>query len=409
MELFKNANYDFLGKKWPFIILSAILIIAGTVSLIAKGGPRYGIDFRGGAHVYLKFAEKPPVEKIRSVLAAKLPGGTPEVQEVTGENEVIVGTELRDERELEQARRTILDALAANFGAGESGKLDLNNASVQAIADRLRGPLMQKGISLDEQQLQAAASAITRFRDTPPRSGLIRSFDQLTGLPGVTPQILETLKQEATLAQYSVRNVEIVGPKVGGEMRRQAMYVVLAALAGMLIYIAFRFEWIYGVAAVLAVFHDVIVTVGIFSVLDKEISLTVVASLLTLVGFSMNDTIVVFDRIRENLKLNKRMPYEQLVNMSINQTLSRTILTSGLTFLTALSLWLFGGPVLNGFSLALVIGIIVGSYSSIYFASPVLIFWHEWREKRKKRRPAAPAAPAGGGAVKPRTPVRAAK
>jgi preprotein translocase subunit SecF len=407
MELFRNANFDFLGKKWPFIIVSLVLLAAGVASLAMKGGPRYGIDFRGGALVYLKFAEKPPVEKLRAALAARLPGGAPEVQEVTGTNEVIVGTELREERELEQARRVIIETLAATFGHGESGKLDVNNAGTQAIADRLRGPLAQNGVNLNEQQLQDLASAITGFRNNPPQSGLLRSFDQLAGVPGVNAQVIQTLKQQMSLSPYSIRSVEIVGPKMGAELRRQAIYVVLAALAGMLVYIAFRFEWIYGIAAVLAVFHDTVITIGLFSILNKEISLTVVAALLTLVGYSMNDTIVVFDRIRENLKLNRRTPYVELVNASINQTMSRTILTSGLTFLTAASLWLFGGPVLNGFSLALVIGIIIGTYSSIFIASPIVIFWHNWREERK--RPGGGSTPSAPGGTVRRTTAKAVK
>jgi preprotein translocase subunit SecF len=161
----------------------------------------------------------------------------------------------------------------------------------------------------------------------------------------------------------------------------------------MLVYIAFRFEWIYGVAAVLAVVHDTIITIGLFSLLNMEISLTVVAALLTLVGYSMNDTIVVFDRIRENLKIMRREKLDKLINISVNQTLSRTILTSGLTFLTALSLFLFGGPVLKGFSLALVIGILIGTYSSIFIASPILVFWQDFVEKKKGLAPAMAAGP----------------
>jgi preprotein translocase subunit SecF len=160
----------------------------------------------------------------------------------------------------------------------------------------------------------------------------------------------------------------------------------------MLVYIAFRFEWIYGVAAVIAVFHDTIITIGLFSLLNKQIDLTVIAALLTLVGYSMNDTIVTFDRIRENLRMQVRGTFREIVNRSINQTLSRTILTSGLTFLTALSLYLFGGQVLSGFSFALVIGIIVGTYSSIFIASPILVFWHDLSEGRKRARPGPPVA-----------------
>lgn len=402
MELFKNTNFDFLGKKWPFIIASVVLTAAGIVSLIAKGGPQYGIDFKGGTLVYVKFADRPPMENLRRALASQFPGSTPEVQEMTGTNEVIIGTDLREEKELAEARERIVRTLAGTFGEATGGKLDINNASQQAIVDKLRDPLARNGVSSSDQQLQDIAAAIKNFRDTAPRSGLIRSLDDLAGTPGVTSQVIATLKQEAYAAPYSIRQVETVGPKIGAELRTQAMYVILSALGGMLIYIALRFEWIYGVAAVLAVFHDTIITVGLFSIFNKEITLTVVAALLTLVGYSMNDTIVVFDRIRENLKLNKRMSIEDLINASVNQTLSRTILTSGLTFLTCLSLWLFGGPVLNGFSFALVMGIIVGTYSSIFIASPILVFWHNFMEKR--RRPSA-APPSAGR----RTPAKAMK
>jgi preprotein translocase subunit SecF len=182
----------------------------------------------------------------------------------------------------------------------------------------------------------------------------------------------------------------VIGPKIGAEMRNKAVLAVLYALGGMLVYLAFRFEFVYGLAAVIAVFHDVIITLGFFSLTDKEISLNVIAALLTLVGYSMNDTIVVFDRIRETLKLSRRELTPAIVNDSINQTLSRTVLTSGLTFISALALWLFGGPVLNGFAFALVVGVIVGTYSSIFIASPILIFWHERFQKGK--RAAAPAA-----------------
>jgi preprotein translocase subunit SecF len=211
-------------------------------------------------------------------------------------------------------------------------------------------------------------------------------------VPGVTAEVLQVVKQECYSGVFTIRNVEIVGPRIGADLRHQAMLVVLYALGAMLIYIAFRFEWIYGVAAVIAVFHDTIITIGLFSIFNKPIDLTVLAALLTLVGYSMNDTIVVFDRIRENLKLQRRGSFRDLVNLSINQTLSRTVLTSGLTLLTALSLYLFGGQVLNGFSFALVVGIIVGTYSSIFIASPILIFWKDFADQRKKARGTASAS-----------------
>ena len=178
--------------------------------------------------------------------------------------------------------------------------------------------------------------------------------------------------------------VDVVGPTVGHQLERQASLAVLWSMLGMLVYLWFRFQLIYGVAAVVACFHDTLITVGAFALTGREISLTVIAAILTLVGYSMNDTIVVFDRIRENLRMSRREPLPDLVNRSINQTLSRTVLTSGLTFLTVLSLFIFGGEVLNGFSFALVIGILIGTYSSIAVAAPMLVAWQEFRAGKGK-------------------------
>jgi preprotein translocase subunit SecF len=176
-----------------------------------------------------------------------------------------------------------------------------------------------------------------------------------------------------------IRSVEIVGPQVGASLRNQALLATLYSLAGMLVYLWFRFELIYGVAAVVAVFHDTLITVGFFSLFNYEISLTVIAAILTLIGYSMNDTIVVFDRIRENLATSRRESLADVVNRSINQTLSRTVLTSGLTFLTVLSLFFFGGEVLHPFSFALVVGILIGTYSSIAVAAPMLVAYQQSR------------------------------
>lgn len=183
---------------------------------------------------------------------------------------------------------------------------------------------------------------------------------------------------------FTVRNVQVVGPTVGKQLEKQAALATIYSMIGMLIYLWFRFQLIYGVAAVVACFHDTLITVGAFALTNQEISLTVIAAILTLVGYSMNDTIVVFDRIRENLRLSRREPLTGLVNRSINQTLSRTVLTSGLTFVTVLSLYVFGGEVLKGFSFALVVGILIGTYSSIAVAAPMLVSWQEWRAKKGK-------------------------
>jgi preprotein translocase subunit SecF len=255
---------------------------------------------------------------------------------------------------------------------------------------------------MSDLQLQTLASNIMDYRKQ--HSGLIKNLDELGSVPGVTPQVLNVIKQVTYPDSVAVVGTEVVGPKIGAELQRKAVLAVLYALGGMLVYIAFRFEWIYGAAAVIAVFHDTLITIGLFSLFNKEITLTVVAALLTLVGYSMNDTIVTFDRIRENLKILRREELEPLINKSVNQTLSRTVLTSGLTLLTALALFLFGGQVLNGFAFALVCGIIVGTYSSVFVASPILIFWHNFLEGRKRGARSAVAAPR-----KPNTPVAEAK
>jgi preprotein translocase subunit SecF len=415
MEIFKQTNFDFLGKKWPFIALSLVLTAAGLLSLALKGGPKYGIDFTGGALMDINFIKRPPAEAIRSALHKKIPGEI-EVQEVNNSQgvgnsqEVLITTGVHEET-LQNVRTDIISALNSAFNANAGGKLDINLAGQTELGDRLRDPLARANVSLSDDQLQALAKRIVDYRAA--HSGLIRSIDELSAVPGVTPQILNVLKQECFVGNFAIRSNEVVGPKIGADLRQQAINVVLIALAAMLVYIAFRFEWIYGVAAVIAVFHDTIITIGLFSIFNKPIDLTVIAALLTLVGYSMNDTIVTFDRIRENLKLQMRGSFAYIVNLSINQTLSRTVLTSGLTFLTAISLFLFGGQVLNGFSFALVVGIIIGTYSSIFIASPILVFWQDLAERRRRGTRAAVVESrprtAAATSVKGAKPVKTAK
>ena len=414
MELFKQTNFDFLGKKWPFIIASLVLTAVGLVSLVAKGGPRYGIEFKGGMLMTVKFQSAPPVEKVRSVLSAAL-ANPPSVETFeSGSNEIQIGTEGADDITLAKNRQLVLDTLAQSFGQPGNGKLDLNNSSTGQLAERLRDPLQRAGASLSDPQVNDLAAGIVGWRNQ--HGGLLSSLSELGAVPGMNGQVQGVLAQETYLAPYTAaRDIEIVGPKVGAELRSQAINATLLALAGMLAYIWFRFEWIYGVAAVIAVFHDTIITVGLFSLLDKEISLTVIAALLTLVGYSMNDTIVIFDRIRENLHLNRRERLTDVINRSVNQTLSRTVMTSGLTFLTVIALFLFGGPVLHGFSLALVLGILVGTYSSVFVASPIVVFWQNVVDGRRKTSSAVASMAASAPKVvstKPvtvKSPVKAAK
>lgn len=381
MEFFREPKIDWMGKKWYFIVLSLILLGAGMSAVAVHRGLLYGIDFRGGTLVYVKFTKQPDLDGIRAELRRQnLGNATLQRFGAAGDNEVIIGVDLQETSTagaLDSGKRAIVTALGALYGAGPSGKVDFNNASPQMVSEHLIAAdplrLASKGSEEAMTAYRQLAEAIVNFRNSPPRSGLIADFQQLGTVQGVTPAVVETLAKDFYLSSYAVRNTEIVGPKVGADLRRQALYVTLAGLGAMLVYIWFRFELIYGVAAVIAVFHDVLVTIGIFSLLKEEISLTVIAALLTLVGYSMNDTIVIFDRVRENVHLSKRENFVDLVNRSINQTLSRTILTSGLTFLAVLSLYLFGGEVIRGFALALVVGIIVGTYSTIAIASPILV------------------------------------
>ncbi len=308
MELFRNANIDWLGKKWYFLGFSLIFSVAGVLSMLFWHGIPKGVDFKGGTLVYVKFDATPNEDHIRSAM---------------------------DSAGIHGARITrIGDAFGKSnneevIGLPESATPDANH---------------------DAGRAEVLAALGSNYRD----SG------------------------------FTVQQVEIVGPTAGKQLQHQAWWATGYSLLGMLIYLWFRFELIYGVAAVAAVFHDTLITVGAFSLINQEITLTVIAAILTLIGYSMNDTIVVFDRIRENLASSRRESLSDVVNRSINQTLSRTVIASGLTFLTVLSLYVFGGEVLHGFSFALVVGILIGTYSSIAVAAPMLVAYQDWRLKQGK-------------------------
>lgn len=400
MEFFRNPNVNWVGKKWYFIGISFLLSSLGIVSLLAKGGPRYGIDFKGGTMVDLKFREAPPLDRIRAALASHgLGNSTLQRSGPESNHEILIGLDLEATREedLDAGKQAIVQALQEEFGGGE--KINWNETGAAGIAEQLQDSETLRGMS--EEQLRQLAQRMVAYRDAPPRGGLIGSFEELRQVEGVTPEVIQALEEKFSLPGFVVRNVEIVGPKVGATLRRQALNATLLGMASMMVYIAFRFEWIYGVAAVLALLHDIIITLGFLSITNQEFTLTVVAALLTLVGYSVNDTIVVFDRIRENIKLLRREPIGEIVNRSINQTLSRTVLTSGLTFLTVLSLFLFGGEVLRGFSFALVVGILVGTYSSIAIASPLVVSWQQYTHQ-ERRGGAAIAAEREGKAKRPK-------
>jgi preprotein translocase subunit SecF len=380
-----------MGKAKYFVTCSLLLLIVGWISIYRNGGLRYGIDFRGGTLVYVRFASAPPINQIRKGLQdAGLANSTiqqiSDIANASSNNDVVIGLDLRGQGDesIDAGKQAILGVLQKTFGV-QGAKPDFNSETPSALATFLtqKDPL-SLGSSAGDRYNQLARQ-ITDVRDKD-HGGILTNFDDLKSVPSANATLLGELRDSFSLGTFAIRDVEVVGPKVGAQLRRQAIFATLYALAGMLIYIAIRFEWVYGAAAVIAVFHDVLITLGLFSLFRFEISLTVIAALLTLVGYSMNDTIVIFDRVRENLRLMRREPLEAIVNKSINQTLSRTILTSGLTFLTVLVLFLMGGEVLRSFSFAMVVGVVIGTYSSFGIAAPIVVVWSKFRGQRSVAR-----------------------
>ncbi len=396
MDIVRDSKIDWLSYKWVFIGLSIVLLTAGGFSLASRG-LNLGVDFSGGTLVYVKFADAPQLDQIRSVLD----GSTLKAEGVTRfdepeKNEVqirLARVETEEAQDLTEQNRLLLEVLRSEFDQDrDASKADLNNASTVALSQRLQeldpDNLRAESDSVEFQQhYEALARRVIELRND--QGGIFSGFEAVR--QSDLPETLKTaLESSFYLGSFNLISVESVGPKVGQELRQRARDAIMLSLVGMLLYIAYRFRTIHGfaagVAAIIALFHDVFITLGFFSIFYKEISLTVVAAVLTLVGYSINDTIVVFDRVRENLRLMRRQDLATVINTSINQTLNRTILTSGMTFLAAFSLYLFGGPVLNGFSFALVVGIIVGTYSSIAIASPIVLWWQNVLDARKARR-----------------------
>ncbi|HZS06640.1 MAG TPA: protein translocase subunit SecF [Blastocatellia bacterium] len=427
IEIFKHANYDFLGKKWLFIGLSWLLILAGAVSVAwrALDGNdnthpfNLGVDFSGGTIVNVKFREKPDLGRLRAAIEQQgIEGPKITLQPVGDEigqapkNEVLVrlpnlvnvqrregqsetSAQSTDSADIgKQKIRAALDTLTGS--AVTQGKTDLNAVGRDSLKEALLtfDPLgLRAGGATQsaETRYGEIANRIIDYREKD-RGGLIGSVDEVKNLSGIEPQLGDALSKNFYTSAAAIRGAGAVSPQIGAELRNRAIYVTFAACIGMLLFIAFRFKsWGFGIGAVIAVFHDVLITLGIFSITQLEIDLTVIAALLTLVGYSMNDTIVIFDRIREMMRTRRREGLEKLSNDAINQTLSRTIITSGLTFLTVVALVLFGGAVLKSFSWCLFIGIIIGTYSSIYIASPFMLWW-EGRKGSKVVPAEAPAA-----------------
>jgi preprotein translocase subunit SecF len=398
VEILKNVKIDWLGKKWFFFLTSWALLLLGVVAYFVRGGFALGIDFTGGTIIYLKFDSAPDLEKIRNSLKPESVGTTTiQRYDDPSKNTVIVRmqTVFGTEADADTGQAAVQKLLRQAFDPRDASdsRIDFNNVGLDPVVKHLQNtdPDGWKGQNKTSQELDAhyrgMGEALLRYRNVD-KEGLVGSLDELKNAQGISVAAVESLKKGFYAGRFAVKGVESVGAIVGSDLRRRATLAVGLSFLGMLVYIGFRFRPIYGVAAIVALFHDVSITLGLFALTQKEISLNVVAALLTLVGYSVNDTIVIFDRVRENLRLMRKETLTQIINISLNQTLSRTILTSGMTFLAVVSLLMFGGEVLNGFSFALTIGIIIGSYSTIGIAGPIVEWWYKSREEKPKHRTA---------------------
>jgi len=410
VELFKQISIDWLGKKWWFFGFSWVLIMLGIFGYIKHSegfkhsGLTYGIDFTGGTLANLKFVGKPDLDLLRRALATNSP--TPPIIQSYGqaaENEVQarLQTEFRTAQtkesgqEGESGRSQLLALLRKTYDPVhvDSKQIDLNNVHIAALAQYLLETDFDnlKNQSKTSQEFvayyQKQAQSMLAYRDGICK-GIIQSLDDLKKAPAVSDAVIAGLKKDCYAGPFALKGMDSISGLVGSDLRRRAEWAVGLSFLGMLIYIWFRFKMIYGVAAIVALFHDLAVTLGLFALTRKEISLTVIAALLTLVGYSMNDTIVVFDRVRENLRIMRKEALIKILNISINQTFARTIMSSLTTFVSVLALFVFGGEVLNGFSFTLTIGILIGTYSSIGIASPIVEWWYRVSEKQSKRKAA---------------------
>lgn len=401
MRLLKNPNIDFLARKNLFLGLSLLVSLVGAVYLVVRGGPNWGIDFTGGAQIIYQFAQKPDEDAIRKIVeAANVPVSSVQRYDRPDRNQVLLRVPLqaKEGRDVSGEMTAALARAMAPAGEGAPARFDLNLNGVETLRAKL--------VEADPERLRERPNAdpatayakiaeeIIRARS---KAGLFASVDAAAATEGLSPAVSQWLKANAVTAPFTLLSGENVGPQVGRDLRRRGSIAVVLSWAAMLGYIAFRFKsWSFGAGAVVALIHDTWVTLTICAFFDVEISLTVVAAFLTLIGYSVNDTVVIFDRVRENLSKKRKEPLAELFNRSVNETLARTFLTSGLTFLSVLSLFVFGGEALRGFSFVMVIGIIVGTYSTIFIAAPVVIWWEGLRSRRASAAPAGAATPPAG-------------
>ncbi|RJO68635.1 MAG: protein translocase subunit SecF [Myxococcales bacterium] len=369
-----DINLPFVPNAKMFFGISAVVVVASWVVILIFGF-NYGIDFAGGTEIQAKFNEEVDVGRIRSAVNG-LTGISSEVQRfgAASENEFLIKlaniTYVTTEREVK-----IQAGLQAAFG--DKGFRRFHHAS--AGGDKVEFTLDTSEDMEKVKKIFADADSATNEITVTGSEG---RFIYRAVLEGLGPHISQALEKEFGPNSFEILRLDSVGPKVGAELQEQGLLALFYSMLGILIYVAFRFDYRFSPGAIVALVHDVSITAGVFAILQLEFTIPTIAALLTIIGYSVNDTIVVYDRIRENLAKAKVKPLEVVVNESINQTLSRTILTSGTTMLVVIALLIFGGGILFDFAFALLIGIGVGTYSSIFIASPIMIWLYRWIEKR---------------------------
>ena len=389
MKIFKEEpKIKFINKRYYAFALSGLIILAGLVTFVTRGF-NMGIDFSGGTLIEISFQKDTTVRQLRNTLA-KINLGDAQITRIGGENKFFIKTlaslkklnlgtnvKMEDIEEYEVVAREIRNGVmdAAERSEAAAGKIDLNNTAEGEIARFLR----DKG--LNDEDAQATALIIINLRKSD--TGIINDFPALEKA-GVKHRVMDLLRSSAFLGKFTFLSVEFVGPQVGKELRRKAALACIWALIGMLIYIAFRFKFLYGISGILTLAHDVLVALSFILFFNIEMSLQVIAALLTIVGYSINDTIVLFDRLRDNLKIMRKDNLEIILDKSINETLSRTIITSVTVFLTVLSLFFFGGEVIKPFAFTMLVGVVTGTYSTIYQSCAWLKAWEKYFVKRKK-------------------------
>jgi preprotein translocase subunit SecF len=371
MRIIGDTNIPFLKYRGIALSISLLVILAGIGVYYWGPGLNLGIDFVGGTQVTLKFREEPDLDRIRSTLS-NLETGTPSIQQFdeTEKHEILIRVQNPGGVEGDFTA-PILKLLNAEYNRELNDRFDLNIRGAKELTDLLV-EVDPAGIDYDSrsQEYQKDADAVLQFRRT---NIQFSNLDQVDEIEGIRDEVRSYLKENMAVGAYSLLGVDSVGPSVGKDLRDKAIMAIAFSLVGMLVYIWIRFQLPYGLGAVAALFHDVLITLTALTVWGLEINLPTVAALLTLVGYSVNDSVVVFDRVRENLRMRRGEDLEDLMNASINQTLSRTLITSGTTLVVVLFLYLFGGDVINTFAFVLLVGIIVGTYSSVFVASPVAL------------------------------------